>query len=85
MQLAQNQRLLEARMETMEGRVGTVENRLETVETQLGGGDRHITQSQAMQISQTVKAIAIELGKQAKRNEFGGGYGELYRRYEITS
>ena len=38
-----------------------------------------------MQISQSVKAVAIELGKQTKRNEFGGVYGELYRKFEITS
>lgn len=44
-----------------------------------------VTQSQAMQISQAVKAVARELGKQTKRNEYGGVYGELYRRYEITS
>lgn len=44
-----------------------------------------VTQSQAMQISQAVKAVARELGKQSKRNEYGGVYGELYRRYEITS
>ena len=38
-----------------------------------------------MQISQAVKAVAIVLGKQTKRNEFGAVYGELYRRFEITS
>ena len=30
-------------------------------------------------------AIAMELGKQRKRNEYGGVYGELYRRYRIPS
>ena len=34
--------------------------------------------------TQAVKAVAIALGKQTKRNEFGGVYGELYRRYGIT-
>ena len=32
-----------------------------------------------------VLSILITLSKQTKRNEFGGVYGELYRRYEITS
>jgi hypothetical protein len=27
----------------------------------------------------------MALGKQTKRNEYGGVYGELYRRYGITS
>lgn len=38
-----------------------------------------------MQISQAVKAVAHELGKRTKRNEYGGVYGELYRRYNINS
>jgi len=29
--------------------------------------------------------VAIALGKQTKKNEFGAIYGELYHRYEITS
>ena len=85
MKLSQNQLLREARMGTVEGRMDSTETRLETIEAQLGSGDRYVSQSQAMQLSQTVKAIALELGKQTKRNEFGGVYGELYRRYEITS
>ncbi|MFO7539111.1 MAG: ORF6C domain-containing protein, partial [Chloroflexota bacterium] len=55
------------------------------IEEQLGDTKHHITPAQAMQISQAVKAIAYELGKQTKRNEYGGVYGELYRRYEINS
>lgn len=46
---------------------------------------RAITDAQASQISQAVKAIALELGKRTGGNEFGGVYGELYRRFEISS
>ncbi|MCP5094319.1 MAG: hypothetical protein GY943_02070 [Chloroflexi bacterium] len=51
------------------------------IEGQLGDTAHHITPEQAMQISQAVKAVAHELGKRSKRNEYGGVYGELYRRY----
>ena len=61
------------------------EQRLETIEAQLAPPAHAITHSQAMQISQAVKAVAIAQGKQTKRNEFGTVYGELYRKFEITS
>jgi hypothetical protein len=58
---------------------------LEAVESLLGDTGRHVTPDQAMQISQAVKAVAIEMGKTTGRNEFGGVYGELYRRFGVTS
>jgi hypothetical protein len=57
---------------------------LETVESVLGDPGRYVTPDQAMQISQAVKTIAIALGKQTKKNEFGAVYGELYRKFGIT-
>ncbi len=44
-----------------------------------------MTPEQASQISQAVKAVAIVYGKKTGRNEFGGVYGELYRKFGITS
>jgi hypothetical protein len=76
--LARNQIILESRLDVHE-------QRLETIEAQLSSPAHVITQSQAMQISQAVKAVALAQGKQTKRNEFGAVYGELYRRYDITS
>ena len=35
-----------------------------------------VTEDQASQISQAVKAVAIDLGQKSGRNEFGGIYGE---------
>ena len=29
--------------------------------------------------------MALELGNRSGRNEYGGVYGELYRRFDITS
>ena len=76
--LAHNQVLLE-------GQLGNHEKRLELIETALGAPDRHITPAQASRISQAVKAVAMKLSKTSGHNEYGGVYGELYRRYDIAS
>lgn len=78
LQLARNQIIIRSQLEEHE-------NRLEAIEAQLSSPEHTLTQTQAMQISQAVKAVAIELGKQTKRNEFGGVYGEMYRKFEVTS
>lgn len=90
--LARNQVLMEAQLETHnlrldrhELRFESQDERLEQIETLLGDPGHHVSPDQAMQISQAVKTIAIELGKKTKRNEFGGVYGELYRKFGITS
>lgn len=82
MRLSQNQILMEARLS---GRIDNHEERLEAIESQLAPPAHAVSQSQAMQISQAVKAVGIALGKKTGKNEFGGVYGELYRKYEITS
>jgi hypothetical protein len=78
LQLARSQILMRSQLEDHE-------QRLERIEAALGDPGQNVTPGQAMQISQAVKAIAIALGKKSGRNEFGGVYGELYRRYEINS
>ncbi|NHZ71677.1 MAG: hypothetical protein GWP17_01150 [Aquificales bacterium] len=85
MKMARQQLLLEAQLETHTTQLVDHEKRLEDIETTLGDPEHHITSDQAMQVSQAVKAIAHELGKRSKRNEYGGVYGELYRRYSINS
>ncbi|MCO5190570.1 MAG: phage antirepressor N-terminal domain-containing protein [Anaerolineae bacterium] len=85
MQMARNQLLLKARVDTHSQRLDTHELRLETVEAALSNPDRLITEDQAMQLSQAVKAIGLELGKRSGRNEFGGVWGELYRQYKIAA
>ena len=77
-QIAEQQVLLEAQLQDHE-------RRLEQIEVTLGDPGRQITPEQASQISQAVKAIAMALGKKTGRNEYGGVYGELYRRFDITS
>lgn len=88
-ELARNQILLEARLderlEKQDVRLGEHEIRIEQLESQLGDPDRHVTPDQASQISQAVKAVAMQLSKASGRNEYGGVYGELYRKFGITS
>ena len=82
MRLARNQILIESRLT---GRLEDHESRLITLESQLSDTGRHVTPDQASQLSQAVKAVAIELGRKSGRNEFGAIYGELYRKFGITS
>lgn len=81
-ELARNQLQLEARLEN---RLDLHETRLERLEASLPSPKSHITEDQAMQISQSVKTVALALGKRTKKNEFGAVYGELYRKFGITS
>lgn len=66
-------------------------------ERRLPAGDV-VTEDQASQISQgvalstttavalsTTTAVALALGKQTRKNEFGAVYGEMYRKFGITS
>ena len=80
--LARNQVLMEARLNN---RLESYEQRLETIEAQFGDETRTISEDQASQISQSVKAIAMILSKRSGRNEYGAVYGELYRKFGITS
>ena len=66
-------------------RLNDHEERLQVLEARNRDSSRQIDTQQASMISQAVKAVALELGKHTNRNEFGGVYGELYRRYEISA
>ena len=76
--LARQQIAIEAKVED-HGR------RLIELESAIATDDAIVTQDQAMQISQGVKLLALTQGKKSGRNEFGATYGELYRRFGITS
>ncbi len=64
--------------------VGDLNKRITDVEKRLSPG-QPVTEEQASQISQAVKTVAITLGKQTSSNQFGAVYGELYRKFGITS
>lgn len=92
LQIARQQLLLEAQLQAQAdqlaqqaGLLSDHERRLELVESTLGHDKRHITPAQASELSQAVKAVAMALGKQTKKNEYGGVYGEMYRRFAIPS
>ena len=85
MQMARQQLLLEAQVGEHASRLDAYEERLELVEATLGDPGRFVTPDQAMQISQAVKMVAMELSKRTKRNEYGSVYGQLYRQFAVTS
>jgi hypothetical protein len=72
--LARQQIIMEARLA---GRLEDHERRLEQIEATLGDPGMFVTPSQARQISQSVKAVALEIGKKTGRNEHGSVYGQL--------
>lgn len=80
--LARNQIMLET--ETRE-RLDEHETRLEQLETKFNDPNRTISEEQASQLSQAVKLVAMKLSENTGRNEYGGVYGELYRRFNVTS
>lgn len=81
--LARQQLIIEAQMAQHGRTLDEHRTRLDQLEAAVGG--EHVTEAQASQISQAVKAVALAIGKTTKRNEFGAVYGELYRRFGITS
>lgn len=78
MEMARNQVI-------MESRIDEHEYRLELLEAQLGDESRTVSQAQAVQISQAVRAIAMLWSNETGRNEYGAVYGRLYQRFEVTS
>ncbi len=88
--MAEEQIEFERRLTTTEGRldqaavvVGDLNRRVASLEQKMAPAAL-ISEDQAGQISQAVKAVALALGKQSGRNEFGAIYGELYRKFGIT-
>jgi hypothetical protein len=81
--MAEEQIDFDQRLTTAESKlvlVANLDERLQTVEQLIAPG-KSVTQSQAMQISQAVKTVALSMPEP----NFGAVYGQLYREYEITS
>ena len=85
MRLARQQLILEAQQEAHADTLADHERRLEDIEITLGDPDRVITPEQAMHLSQAVKGIAYKLGERSGRNEYGGVWGEFYRRFKVPT
>jgi hypothetical protein len=85
MKMARQQLILESQLESHTVKLIDHEQRLEEIEATLGDTGRSVTPDQAMQISQAIKAIATEIQKRTKKNEYGAIYGQLYREFGVTS
>ena len=83
--LARQQFYLEQRLESAESALASTIARVDAIEAELGNPDHLISTSQQMGIVQAVKSLAHELGKRSGRNEYQGVYGELYRRFQVSS
>lgn len=66
-------------------RVDDHERRLGLLEAQLSNTGAYVTQEQAQLISEGVKAVSGVLSDRSGKNEYGGTYVELYRRFGVTS
>lgn len=90
--MAEQQMLLESRVTVTEQRieraaqvVGDMSRRLSSLESRLSPGSQ-ITEEQAAEISQRVKALAGLLQERAPgKNYYQSIFGELYRRYGVSS
>lgn len=90
--MAEQQMLLEGRMSSTEARldkaavvVGDLSKRLGRLESRLAPGS-HITDEQAAEVSQRVKALAAVLQEQDPgKNYYQSIFGELYRQFGVSS
>lgn len=82
--MARQQLLLRTEVETHGSQLAEQNQRIGMLEASLLSADT-ISNTQAQQVSEAVKAIAGKLGERSGRNEYGGVYAELYRRFGITS
>jgi hypothetical protein len=83
--MAEEQMAFEARLGDTETVVGEHDRRIAILEERVLSDEARITEAQASQISQAVKAVAMVLSQQSGRNEYGAIYGELYRKFEVTA
>lgn len=81
--MAEEQIEFDRRLGQTETAVTSLTERVQRLET--GSPETAVTEAQASQLSQAVKAVAIAQGKVSGRNEFGAVYGEMYRKFGITS
>lgn len=82
--LARNQVLLEAKLQNHDMQIGDLDLRLTTIEADLYNPDRTITESQATQISQAIRAIALHMTGISNQNEYGRTWGEFYRKFGVS-
>ena len=83
-QLARNQIILSSRLDSHDAMLADYGRRLETIEADLHDEERYISEDEATQISQAVRAIAFEISKTTGKNEYGRCWGEFYRKFGVS-
>jgi hypothetical protein len=76
--------MLEAKLNSHDELLADYGRRLETIEADLHQEERYISESQATDISQAVRAIAFEISKTSGANEYGRCWGEFYRKFGVS-
>lgn len=82
--LAREQREFDRRLDTAEEEIEAVKTRVVSLQERIAPGEP-VTEEQAQHISQAVRSIAYKLSERTGRNEYGGVYSELYRKFGVTS
>ncbi|MBK7180768.1 MAG: hypothetical protein IPH82_26925 [Chloroflexi bacterium] len=82
--LAKNQVLLEAKLQRHDVQIEDLESRLSTIEADMHDTARTISESQATQISQGIRAIALHMSEKSNQNEYGRTWGEFYRKFGVS-
>ncbi len=84
MKLAKNQVLLEGKLSHHGERLDDLDKRLTNIEADMHQDERTITEEQATQISQAVRAIGLHLTKTTGENQYGKVWGEFYRKFGVS-
>ena len=82
--LAKNQIILSSRLDSHDAMLADYGRRLESIEADLHHEERYISEDEATQISQAVRAIAFEISKTTGKNEYGRCWGEFYRKFGVS-
>jgi hypothetical protein len=86
--LAKNQVLLEARISArlshQDVRLDDLERRLVNIEADMHDETRTISEEEATQISQAIRAIGLTLTKTTGENQYGKVWGEFYRKFGVS-
>jgi hypothetical protein len=82
--LAKNQVMLEARLAYHGDRLDDLDNRLTNIEADLHDKNRTISEEQATQISQAIRAIGLHLTQSTGENQYGKIWGEFYRKFGVS-
>ncbi len=83
--VAEQQQLVHTRMDRAAGVIKAIEQRLGAVERRIEPAG-YLTDEQAAEISQAVKGVAQVLtSRDPSKNHYQSVFGELYRRYRVSS